>query len=120
MISIIINHFLNIFLSVGMGCFILFIAGVFYLFTKPAPPVQPTKVNPVIEPPVIPKQTSITISLKDITAIAGDDIIATQLDLARAYIESGRKRLAKKILEFVILKGNTSQQQEARNLLGLI
>lgn len=65
-------------------------------------------------------QASITITSSDISAIAGDDVLATQLDLARAYIETGRKQLAKKILEHVALQGSDAQQNEARTLLGLI
>jgi FimV-like protein len=46
--------------------------------------------------------------------------MATQLDLARAYIETGKKQLAKKILEHVITQGDHVHQEEARNLLGFI
>lgn len=63
---------------------------------------------------------SITITSSDINAIAGDDVLATQLDLARAYIETGRKQLAKKILEYVVEQGSSAQQDEARILLGHI
>jgi FimV-like protein len=66
------------------------------------------------------KNTSFTISSHDINAIAGDDVIATQLDLARAYIETGRKQLAKKILIYVLTQGTVNQQQEAQRLLGFI
>lgn len=62
----------------------------------------------------------ITISSKDITAIAGEDKIATQLDLARAYIETGRKQLAKKILDDVLRRGAEIQQQEAQRLIQMI
>ena len=57
---------------------------------------------------------------EDVFAIAGDDILSTQLDLARAYIETGKKQLAQKILEQVVDQGSERQQSEARNLLGLI
>ena len=63
---------------------------------------------------------NITITSNDISAIAGDDVLSTQLDLARAYIETGRKQLAKKILEHVANQGTDAQQNEARTLLGLI
>lgn len=52
-----------------------------------------------------------------VSAIAGDDVITTQLDLARAYIEMDQKILAKKILMQVIRQGNASQKQEAKLLM---
>lgn len=50
-------------------------------------------------------------------AIAGDDLIATQLDLARAYIETGKKMNAKQILVKVLKQANKTQQEEVRILL---
>ena len=58
----------------------------------------------------------LTITNRHITAIAGEDIFATQLDLARAYIEAGRIELAKKIILFVLEKGSAIQMQEAKIL----
>jgi FimV-like protein len=59
----------------------------------------------------------VVITSQDIKAIAGDDIMSTQLDLARAYIELNKFGLAKKILEHVLENGNTAQQQAATQLL---
>lgn len=56
----------------------------------------------------------------DLTAIAGDDVIATQLDLARAYIETGRKQFAVAILQTVTLEGNATQREEAQELLSYL
>lgn len=61
-------------------------------------------------------QLPITITSHDIKAIAGEDIIATQLDLARAYIEMDKKQLAKKILDHVTQYGDETQQRAAREL----
>ena len=58
-----------------------------------------------------------SISSSDIKAIAGDDVCATQLDLARAYIEMGKQKIAKQILDHVIKNGNEIQQQLAERLL---
>lgn len=66
------------------------------------------------------QKKAITITSRDISAIAGGDVLTTQLDLARAYIETGRKQLAKKILHFVMLQGTEAQQAEADRLLKLI
>ncbi|GEM_PF-2513579 len=75
----------------------------------------------VIEIPFPPKiSPKKTITSDDIRAIAGNDVLATQLDLARAYIEADKKPLAKKILGHVLQKGNQIQQQEAKTLLNLI
>jgi len=63
------------------------------------------------------KKPATVITSKDIRAIAGDDMMITQLDLARAYIELGKKKLAKQILDHVIKHGNPSQQQSARQLM---
>ncbi len=56
-------------------------------------------------------------SQADIQAIAGDDEMTTQLDLARAYIEMGQKPMAQKILSHVAKKGNAAQKQAAKILL---
>lgn len=64
-----------------------------------------------------PTTTPIVITSKDIKAVSGEDVMATQLDLARAYLEMGKKKLSKQILEHVIQNGNESQQQEAQKLL---
>ena len=53
----------------------------------------------------------------DITAIAGDGLMATQLDLARAYIETGKKQLATAILKQVLSQGSEAEQHEAQMLL---
>lgn len=49
---------------------------------------------------------------------AGEDVIATQLDLARVYIEmEGREQDAKKLLEEVVGRGDSQQQEVAQELL---
>jgi FimV-like protein len=54
---------------------------------------------------------------QDINAIAGDDVMSTQLDLAKAYIEMDRKKMAKKMLQKVEKQGSSTQQRQARQLL---
>ncbi len=61
-----------------------------------------------------------TISSKDIETISGDDVMTTQLDLARAYLETDRKKLAKSILNNVLQHGDTEQQHEAKRLLATL
>ena len=68
----------------------------------------PKNANKITLPPV---------SIKDIKAIAGDNELATQLDLARAYFEMDQPKVAKKLLTTVLQHGNAQQQQEAKSLL---
>lgn len=49
-----------------------------------------------------------------------EDQIATQLDLARAYIEIGDKQSARGILDEVMARGNAEQKQQAEALSGQI
>ncbi|HLB57383.1 MAG TPA: FimV/HubP family polar landmark protein [Gammaproteobacteria bacterium] len=65
------------------------------------------------------KKSPHVITSNDIKAIAGDNEIATQLDLARAYLEIGKKTLAKQILEYIIQHGDADQQRQAQYLLSL-
>lgn len=99
MIALIIKSYFILFLSVGLSSLIIFMLGLYWIFKAS---------------PASPKNFS------DFSSIAGDDVIATQLDLARAYIETNNKKVAKKILKVVIHQGNQSQKDEARTLLGLI
>ena len=47
----------------------------------------------------------------------GEDPIDSQLDLARAYIDMGKKNLSTKILEKILLEGNEEQKEIAKVLL---
>ena len=66
------------------------------------------------------KNSTITITSQDIRAIAGDDVLTTQLDLARAYIEIGKTKLAQKILDHVVKHGTDSQKKAAYQLMTTI
>ena len=50
-------------------------------------------------------------------AISGEDVIATKLDLARAYMDMVEVAQAKALLEEVAKKGNAEQKAEAKRLL---
>jgi pilus assembly protein FimV len=56
-------------------------------------------------------------SSKDISAIAGDDLVSTQLDLAKAYMEMGQTNLAKRILNETLKVGDPAQKSAARQLI---
>lgn len=112
MILLIIKSYFYVFVSVAACAFLLFCLGILFLFKLFR---QPTSALPMTKVPT----ENFKINSNDIRAIAGDDEVSTQLDLARAYLDSGRKQLAKKILEHVLQHGDGIQQQEAKQLLGL-
>lgn len=74
------------------------------------------KNAPVVQDEKQAQKDVTVITSHDIKAIAGDDVMVTQLDLARAYIELGKKALAKQILQHVLQHGNPSQQSVAQQL----
>ena len=99
---------------IGVG-FSIFIFALFKVFQ----PIRARK-KAAKQAAAIAKQhpgVKLVVTSSDISAIAGDDVIATQLDLARAYIETGRYILAKKILDHARDHGNKIQQKEAYLLL---
>jgi len=130
MIHLIINSYLTILLSVGLGAVFVLLLGL-YLILRPAAPrvtkkvkLEPQRVKPTATPkPRAVKNDTATAadeSPADVTSIAGENIYSTQLDLARAYIETGKVSLAKKILTSVKAQGDAIQQQEAQQLLSTI
>jgi FimV-like protein len=120
MIYLIIKSYLIIFFLVIAGVMSIFIGGLYLIFKFLKPRKKKKRMlRPVtVSSPKIKNSGIHVITSNDINAIAGDDVLATQLDLARAYIETGKAQLAKKILEYVVAKGTASQKQEARHLLG--
>lgn len=117
MIALIIKSYFSILLSIGIASLLVFLLGLLLLWKlfstasakKPnANEIKPGPAEPAVLQPVL-----------DVSAIAGEDEFATQLDLARAYVEAGKNNLAKNILEGVLLAGNPDQQNEARSLLNL-
>lgn len=97
---------------IGFASSLLVFLVLFWFFSNVA--VHPLKAGIAgKEPPKV-----FTISSKDIETISGDNVLSTQLDLARAYIETDRKNLAKSILNNVMQNGSEEQRQEAKRLLG--
>jgi FimV-like protein len=99
MLALIIKSYLTLFLSIGFSSLFIFILGLYWIFKFTSTPLD---------------------NNSDLTSIAGDDIIATQLDLARAYIETNNKQTAKQVLKSVIRQGSKTQKAEAKILLGSI
>jgi len=114
MISQIIKSYLTILISIGSISLFFFLIGLFLIF-KFFSKSEKTKSN------ILNNNASLTLNnMPDVTAISGDDLISTQLDLARAYLEVGQGKLAKGILESVVKKGTEMQKTEAQQLLTAI
>lgn len=103
------NHLYLSLIAIFITITMLFLLLAFFKTKKQTPLQQPSQPH-----------SSIVITSQDIKAIAGENIMSTQLDLARAYIEMDKKSLAKKILNHVIEHGEPSQQQEAKELVGAL
>ncbi|MEK6730840.1 MAG: FimV/HubP family polar landmark protein [Pseudomonadota bacterium] len=56
----------------------------------------------------------------DYNYLAGDDVMASKLDLARSYIDMGDKGNARDILLSVLQEGDKKQKAEAKELLSKI
>lgn len=114
MISEIINSYFSILASIGFGSICLFFLGTWWIIKKPKP--RRKQQAALIQPaPIVLGDNVVT----DCTTFSGEDVFATQLDLARAYIETGKTSVAKKILSGVIKKGTAIHQEEAQRLLQL-
>jgi FimV-like protein len=149
MIWLIIQSYLSILLSVGIGCLLILFTGLYFIFRKPtaakkqlskqslrlvASPDSATEIpassasiesselsDNVCDLGKLSKKTlNASLTIDDVSAIAGDDVLTTQLDLARAFIETGRKPSAQKILIQVLEQGSLEQQQEAQQLMNHI
>jgi FimV-like protein len=125
MISLIVKSYLPVLLSISMICILIFIFGLMVIFKFiNKPKVLPIKKS--IEEVQFAHEKNaanniiIPITNQDVAAIAGDNATSTRLDLARAYVETDNKIMAKKILEEVIAQGTATEKKEALNLLNLI
>lgn len=94
---------------------ILIVVILVYQFKKPPQEVLPPPVSTQTK-----QSEHWVITSQDIKAIAGDDVMVTKLDLARAYIELGKKKLAHQILSHVQQHGNDVQQQAAKQLISTL
>jgi len=104
MIYLIIKSYLAVFVSIALVSISLLFAGLYFIFrTVPRASAASASKTPV--------------EVDDLSAIAGEDLIATQMDLARAYIETGKQQPAIAILSTIIKQGSPTQQEEARTLL---
>ena len=104
MIELIVKSYFSILFGIGVSCLSILLIGMYLIIKKSARSRHVAHLEPQVA--------------ADLTAIAGNDLFDTQLDLARAFIDTEKKLFAKKILESILEDGNPDQQQEARALLG--
>lgn len=123
MTLLILKTYFYVLLFIAGGAFLILFGGLYLVLREkrqlpiniPSPEINLDETN---ETQASKKISKVSITSQDFNAISGDeDVIATQLDLARAYIESGRQSLAKKILLHVVQNGKAEQQREAELLL---
>jgi len=53
----------------------------------------------------------------DVSAMAGEDVVMAQLDLARAFLGMGKRDEAKSLLEKIRKQGTQTQREDARRLM---
>lgn len=88
---------------------------------KPATSVFVSKPLPIPSSTIPSANVSSKKKLDDVSALSGgQDVMDTQLDLARIYIEMGLGDEATKIIQAVMEGGNSEQQKVAKKLLSKI
>jgi FimV-like protein len=102
MMELIVRSYSTELFDIGTCAFLLFLIGSFFILR------------------VLLFNKKKALNAEDLGAIAGDDVMATQLDLARAYLEADHKQLAKEILLSVLNEGSSTQRQEAQQLLSTL
>jgi FimV-like protein len=110
MILLFIQTYFSLLLSIGGTALVLFVSGLYFILKKNSP--INISVVAKYETPIMLKHPP-----TDLSAIAGEDMLGTQLDLARAYIETNNKTLARKLLTPIMTQGSAEQQREAQRLL---
>lgn len=107
MMQLIVKSYFNILFAVSASCISVFLLGIYFILRQ--------NFNGTTD--ASSQRSQGTLENVDVNAIAGDDLIATQLDLAKAFIESGKEQFARKILQNIIEDGSDQQQRQARTLL---
>lgn len=128
--NIIIKSYSSILITIGSAALFFFMLGSYLIIKisrsgdvvaeQDAEEPQSEKASAPRKPRRVSEKTMLSEALNDVNAISGEDPAATQLDLAKAYIESGKGQLAKIILTAVIREGNSPYQDEAQRLLRTI
>ena len=98
-LSLLLTSYSQLLMIVGGFAFLLFLLGVYFILRAYRTAQTEAAIQAEMQP------------------IAGDDVVATQLDLARAYLETGSAAMAKTILKVVVKQGSQAQREEAKQLL---
>lgn len=118
MISLIVKSYLSVLLSVAAGALLLVVGGIIIIFRLFSSRTTASTVKSAqVSAPAKPVLQAVETNPNELSAIAGDDLVATQLDLARAYLEIDNHAAAAKLLEVVSNQGSQSQQEEAKRLI---
>lgn len=130
--NIIIKSYSSILITIGSAAVFFFMLGTYfiirlsrgtYIEDEDAAVAAPKETRTTSasstprKPRKVSEKTILSETLNDVHAISGEDPVATQLDLAKAYIESDKGPLAKIILSAVIRDGHSPYQEEAQRLL---
>lgn len=133
--NIIIKSYSSILITIGSAATFFFMLGTYFIIklSRGTPEAEadvdvdvvtsePRSANIIHprKPRKVSEKTMLSEAMNDVSAISGEDPFATQLDLAKAYIESDKGPLAKIILTAVIREGNSPYQEEAQRLLRTI
>lgn len=125
-LSIILQSYSSILIAIGCAAIAIFMLGLYFIIRlsrNEAVSIESHSENVSDTPSRKQKHRPEKItpsSVSDVSAISAEDPIATQLDLAKAYIESGKNPLARIILNTVIKNGHAAYQEEAQRLLSSI
>src|SRR3989344_4351222 len=95
-LSLLLTSYSQLLMIVGGFAFLLFLLGVYFILRAYRTAQTEAAIQAEMQP------------------IAGDDVVATQLDLARAYLETGSAAMAKTILKVVVKQGSQAQREEAK------
>lgn len=108
--TIFIETYLFTLMAIVAVSMLIFIIGIYLILRTPT--MKKSNKITTHKP-----ETNIDVTNIDVRNIAGNDILATQLDLARAYIETDQLKAAQEILRHVMKEGSLLHQQEAQSLL---
>ncbi len=100
MILLLLKSYLFLLLTIAGSAFFIFVSGLYWIVKKEKHRVTQSQTSSL-----------------DVSAIAGEDKIATQLDLAHAYMAADKKKLAREMLASVLRAGGKAQKEEAKRLL---
>lgn len=121
-LGLFLQSYSSVLLVIGALAGLVFLGGLFVIFKMIFYPEASSRFTRTASLPrsIKSAKTQLPDAASDVSDISGGDHMATQLDLARAYIETGKKQFAKIILAAVIREGNANHQEEAQRLLSSI